>query len=70
MFNAGMKPQDILKSATVHAADLIGKSDSLGTIEMGKIADIIATDDNPLNDISALLDVDFVMKSGEIVKQE
>ncbi len=70
MFNAGMKPQDILKSATIHAADLIGKSTSLGTIEAGKIADIIATHDNPLNDITALLDVDFVMKSGEIVKQK
>ncbi len=70
MFNAGMKPQDILKSATVHAADLIGKSKSLGTIEAGKIADIIATHDNPLHNIKALLDVDFVMKSGEIVKQK
>lgn len=70
MFNAGMKPQEILKTATVHAADLIGKSSSLGTIEAGKIADIIATDENPLSDIKALLDVDFVMKSGVIVKQQ
>jgi imidazolonepropionase-like amidohydrolase len=70
MFNAGMKTQDILKTATVHAADLIGKSDSLGTIEMGKIADIIATNDNPLTDIKALLNVSFVMKSGVIVKQQ
>ncbi len=70
MFNAGMTPQDILKSATIHAADLIGQSKSLGTIETGKIADIIATNDNPLNDIKALLDVDFVMKSGEIVKHK
>ncbi len=70
MFNAGMKPQDIIKSATVHAADLIGQSKSLGTIEAGKIADIIATDNNPLDDIKALLEVDFVMKSGEIVKQQ
>ncbi len=70
MFNAGMKPQDIIKSATINAADLIGKSNSLGTIEPGKIADIIATYDNPLKDIAALLDVDFVMKSGEIVKQK
>lgn len=69
MFNAGMKPQDILKSATVNAADLIGKSDSLGTIETGKIADIIAMDNNPLKDINALLIVDFVMKSGVVIKQ-
>jgi imidazolonepropionase-like amidohydrolase len=70
MFQAGMKPQDILKSATINAADLIGKSKDLGTLEVGKIADIIATDDNPLKDIKALLDVGFVMKSGVIVKQQ
>ena len=70
MFNAGMKPQDILKTATVNAADLIGKSESLGTIEIGKIADIIAMHGSPLTDIKELLDVDFVMKSGTIVKQQ
>ena len=69
MFNAGMTAQDILKTATVNAADLIGKSDSLGTIEIGKIADIIAMDNSPLKDIEELLDVDFVMKSGVIVKE-
>ena len=69
MFNAGMKPQDILKSATVNAADLIGQSSALGTITVGKIADIIALKNNPLQDISALLNVNFVMKSGVIVKQ-
>ncbi len=70
MFNAGMKPQEILKTATVHAADLIGQSKSLGTIEAGKIADIIATDESPLKNIKELLDVDFVMKSGVVVKQQ
>ncbi len=70
MFNAGMKAQDILKSATVNAADLIGKSESLGTLEAGKIADIIAMDNSPLNDMKALLDIDFVMKSGVVVKHK
>ncbi|KGJ91512.1 metal-dependent hydrolase family protein [Colwellia psychrerythraea] len=70
MFNAGMKAQDILKSATVNAADLIGKSESLGTLETGKIADIIAMDNSPLNDMKALLDIDFVMKSGVVVKHK
>jgi imidazolonepropionase-like amidohydrolase len=69
MFEAGMTPQDIIKSATINGADLIDRSDSLGTLEVGKMADIIATDSSPLNDISQLLDVDFVMKSGEVVKQ-
>ena len=70
MFEAGMTTKDILKSATVNAADLIGQSDSLGTIEEGKIADIIAMNASPLTDIKELLDVDFVMKSGEIVKSQ
>jgi imidazolonepropionase-like amidohydrolase len=70
MFNFGMPPQDILKTATVNAADLIGKSKSLGTIENGKIADIIAMHGSPLSDIKELLDIDFVMKSGVIVKQQ
>ena len=70
MFEAGMTTKDILKSATVNAADLIGQSNNLGTIEEGKIADIIAMDASPLTDIKELLDVDFVMKSGEIVKSQ
>jgi imidazolonepropionase-like amidohydrolase len=69
MAEAGMKNSDILKSATVNAADLIGMSDSLGTLEQGKIADIIAFDASPLKNIEELLDVDFVMKGGKIVKQ-
>jgi len=51
------------------AADLIDMSDSLGTIEAGKFADIIAVDASPLEDIGELLDVDFVMKSGKVYKQ-
>lgn len=70
MYQTGMKPNEIIKSATINAADLIGKSDSLGTLEIGKIADIIAVDNSPLKNIEALLDVDFVMKSGRIVKHK
>ena len=69
MYEAGMSASDILKSATVNAADLIDHSDSLGTVEPGKHADIIATALSPLKDITALLKVDFVMKGGVIVKQ-
>jgi|TARA_B110000090_G_scaffold205401_1_gene253064 imidazolonepropionase-like amidohydrolase len=68
MARAGMKHSDILKSATINSADLIGMSNSLGTLEVGKLADIIATDMSPLKDINALLSVGFVMKSGEVVK--
>ncbi|QBY05425.1 amidohydrolase family protein [Thalassotalea sp. HSM 43] len=68
MYNAGMAPMDILKSATINAADLIDKSSQLGTLEQGKFADIIAMDDNPLKDISALQRVSFVMKDGKVFK--
>ncbi|WP_343814857.1 amidohydrolase family protein [Colwellia asteriadis] len=69
MFNTGMTPQDVLKSATIHAADLIGRTNDLGTLEVGKVADIIATNESPLQDIKALLTVGFVMKSGVVFKQ-
>lgn len=68
MKEAGMSEVDMLISATINTADLIGMSDTLGTIETGKHADIIAVDGDPLADISELLDVDFVMKGGRVAK--
>ena len=70
MYKAGMPANEVLKSATINAADLIDKTASLGTIETGKIADIIAMHGSPLTDINELLDVDFVMKSGEVIKSK
>ncbi|EDQ02752.1 putative Xaa-Pro dipeptidase [Shewanella benthica KT99] len=70
MHQAGMSNADILKSARVKGADLIGMSDKLGTLEVGKYADIIATDTRPLKEIEALLDVDFVMKGGKVYKNK
>ena len=69
MVEAGMSEMDVLVAATVNAADLVDMSDSIGTIEAGKFADIIAVDGSPLVDISELLDVDFVMKGGKVYKQ-
>ncbi|MCG9697718.1 amidohydrolase family protein [Shewanella sp. Isolate11] len=69
MHQAGMSNKDILISATINGAELIDMSDSLGSLEVGKYADIIATDISPLEDISALLDVGFVMKNGQVYKQ-
>jgi imidazolonepropionase-like amidohydrolase len=68
MSEAGMSNEDILVSATVNTADLLDMSDSIGTLEAGKYADIIATDGSPLEDIEQLLDVDFVMKGGKVYK--
>jgi imidazolonepropionase-like amidohydrolase len=68
MVDAGMSEMDVIISATINAADLIDMSDSIGTIEAGKFADIIAVDASPLANIDELLDVDFVMKSGKVYK--
>ncbi len=68
MVEHGMSEMDVIVSATINAADLIDMSDSIGTIEAGKLADIIAVDDSPLENIEELLDVDFVMKGGKVYK--
>ena len=68
MNQAGMTPVDCLISATISAADLCGISATTGTIEEGKAADIIAVPNNPLEDVSVLLDVHFVMANGHVVK--
>ncbi|WP_442802050.1 MULTISPECIES: amidohydrolase family protein [unclassified Shewanella] len=70
MHQAGMSNSDILISATINGADLISMSDRLGTLEVGKYADIIATDISPLQEIEALLDVGFVMKGGKVYKHK
>ncbi|WP_434927042.1 amidohydrolase family protein [Shewanella sp. HL-SH2] len=70
MHAAGMTNMDILKSATVNAAELIDMSATLGTLEKGKFADIIATSQSPLDNIETLLNIPFVMKSGIVYKQD
>ena len=69
MVEAGMKPMEAIQSATRVAAELLGISDRLGTLEAGKIADIIAVKGDPIADISTMLHVIFVMKEGTIYKQ-
>lgn len=69
MHEAGMSNQDCLISATINAAKLIGADDQIGTLEQGKSADIIAVRTNPLEDISVLMDVQFVFANGRLIKQ-
>lgn len=68
MTEAGMPNSAALASATVAAADLLGISDLVGTLETGKQADLIAVDGDPLSDIHAMKDVVFVMKGGAVYK--
>ncbi|TMO42556.1 MULTISPECIES: amidohydrolase family protein [unclassified Pseudoalteromonas] len=65
----GMTPKEAIKSATVEAAKLLGQSDNLGDLSVGKQADIISVNMNVLDNISELRQVNFVMKGGKVLKQ-
>jgi imidazolonepropionase-like amidohydrolase len=70
MVKLGMTPVDAIQSATVNAAELLGWEHTVGTLEPGSYADLIAVDGDPLADISQLEHVKFVMKNGTLVKNE
>jgi imidazolonepropionase-like amidohydrolase len=70
MVNLGLTPLQSIQSATINAADLLGWSDKMGAVEPGKWADIIAVDGDPLQEVTTLERVKFVMKGGEVVKNE
>lgn len=62
----GLTPMEAIVTATVHGARLLGEERDLGTLEKGKLADLIAVAASPLDDISALKDIVFVMKAGKV----
>ncbi|MBI3476939.1 MAG: amidohydrolase family protein [Acidobacteria bacterium] len=69
MVKFGMTPAQALKSATSSAAELLGMQDKVGTIEGGKLADIVAVPGDPLTDVSVMEKVDFVMKGGVVYRK-
>lgn len=69
MVEAGMPALEAIKSATTVAAGVLGMADKIGTIEVGKLADIVGTDENPLQNIKTMEKVSFVMKDGVVYKQ-
>ena len=69
MVDLGMPPIEALRAATSADADLLGISAKVGTLEKGKLADIVAMPGDPTTDITATERVSFVMKEGKIVKQ-
>jgi len=70
MVKYGMTPMQAIQAATSSAADLLGRSDQIGSIEPGKFADVIAVAGDPLKDVSLLENVQFVMKDGKVYKQK
>jgi imidazolonepropionase-like amidohydrolase len=69
MVDLGMTPIDALKSATASDADLFGIAQKVGTLEKGKLADIVAMPGDPTSDITGTEHVSFVMKEGKIIRQ-
>ena len=68
LVKGGMTPIEALRAATIHASELLGRTKDVGTIEAGKFADIVAVDGDPLNDITVMEKVVFVMKGGSVYK--
>jgi imidazolonepropionase-like amidohydrolase len=69
MVKFGMTPAQAIRAATSTAAQLLGMQDTLGTIEAGKFADIVAVPGDPLSDVTVMEKVDFVMKNGEVYRK-
>jgi imidazolonepropionase-like amidohydrolase len=69
MVQLGMTPLEAVRSATIEGAALMASAEQIGTLEPGKLADLIAVAHDPLADVKALRDVSFVMKGGRIYKE-
>jgi imidazolonepropionase-like amidohydrolase len=69
LVKAGLTPIDAIFTSTRHAADLMGAPQDIGSVQAGRYADIVAVDGDPLADITTLQRVGFVMKGGEVLKQ-
>lgn len=63
-----MKPIDAIWAATATAADLIGDTQDIGSVQPGRYADLVAVAGDPLADVTRLQSVAFVMKGGDVVK--
>ena len=70
MEGAGLDPRSALAGATSNAARLLGLESQIGTVEQGKMADLVAVEENPLSDVSAMRDISFVMQSGRVVRDD
>jgi imidazolonepropionase-like amidohydrolase len=69
MVKYGMTPTQAIRSATMTGAELLGMQDKIGSLEAGKMADIVAVPGDPLKDITVLEKVNFVMKNGVVYRK-
>jgi len=69
MVDAGMPAMEAIQSATLEASKLLGLENTLGQVKSGYLADLVAVSEDPLNNISILKEIDFVMKDGVVYKQ-
>jgi imidazolonepropionase-like amidohydrolase len=67
---AGMPTLDVIRAITTNAAEMLGWADRIGAIEPGKFADLIAVAGDPVADVTELQRVRFVMKNGEVVRND
>ena len=70
MQGAGLRPHLALAGATSNAARLLGLESQIGTVEQGKMADLVAVDENPLSDVSAMRGISLVIQSGRVVRDD
>ncbi len=70
LHDAGMPALDIIRAVTVNAAEMLGWQDRVGAVEPGKLADLVAVSGDPIADITELERVRFVMKDGQLVKND
>jgi imidazolonepropionase-like amidohydrolase len=70
LHQAGMPSLDVIRATTINAAEMLGWRDRIGAIEPGKFADLVAVSGDPIADISELERVRFVMKDGQVVRND
>ncbi len=70
MVKYGMSPMQAIQAGTLSGATLLGREAEVGSLECGKVADLLAVKGDPLRDITVLQHVDFVMKGGTVFKQK
>jgi imidazolonepropionase-like amidohydrolase len=70
LHDAGMPSLEIIRAVTVNAAEMLGWKDRVGAIEPGKFADLVAVSGDPLTDVTELQRVKFVMKGGQVIRDD